>query len=80
MECSSRGDVVRAAMRVVSNAGDGLNGVVASALLGNWLFCDRFRCIFPERGTRVIAVLYQSNRMWYNRPQLQVLGLYFSTA
>ena len=41
--CSSRGDVVRAVMSVVSRAGDGLNGVVASALLGIWLLCDRFR-------------------------------------
>lgn len=41
--CSSRGDVVRVVMRVVSNAGDESNDVVASALLGKWLFCDRFR-------------------------------------
>ena len=52
VKCSSWGDVVGAVMSVVSLAGDGLNGVVASALLGTWLFCDRFRCIFPRKGKR----------------------------
>ena len=48
-------------VRLVSSAlslpRDGLSGVVASVLVGTWVFCDRFGCIFPGKGTRRIAVL-----------------------
>ena len=48
VECSSWVDVVKAAMRVVSIAGDGLNGVVECALLGTWLDIARNEAVVLE--------------------------------
>ena len=41
--------VIRLVLSALSLPRDGLTGVVASALVGTWVFCDRFGCIFPGR-------------------------------
>lgn len=49
-------------MSVLYFPGDGLSGVVTSALFGTWLFCDQFWCTFPRmwrgkrQGNRVMSL------------------------